>query len=143
MLAQIRAFAKSPIAQALLAVLLVSFVIFGIRGVTTSVGPSDEVIKAGSRTAVNSTSFKERFNFYKQQLEQQNQQTISMDEAIKHDLDRQVADQLAYTESFGEMLKREGVTPSDQLIIDKLRTIPAFFNPITGAFDKNAYAQFL
>ena len=143
MLAQIRAFAKSPFANVLLAIVLVSFVVFGIKGVGTSVGVQDEVIKAGSRPAVTSAAFKDRFLFFKQQLEQQNQQQISVPDAIKHDLDRRIADELAISEAFAEMLKRLGLRPSDQLIVDKLRTIPRFFNQITGQFDKKAYGQFL
>ena len=41
MMAQIRAFAKSPVANVLLALLLISFVIFGVRGVSTQVGATE------------------------------------------------------------------------------------------------------
>jgi peptidyl-prolyl cis-trans isomerase D len=143
MLAKIRAFAKSPIATVLLGLLLVSFVFFGIRGAVTTSGVSNDVVKAGSRAAITSDEFKERFNFLKTQLEQQNQQPISVQDAVAHDLDRRVVDELAYSESFAEMMNREGVRPSDQLVVDKLRTIPKFFNQITGQFDKTAYYEFL
>ncbi len=143
MLAQIRAFAKSPVATVLLGLLLVSFVVFGIRGVATQASASNDVVKAGGRAPIDADQFKDRFNFYKTQIEQQNQQPISVQDAVAHDLDRRVVDELAYSEAFAEMMKREGVRPSDQLVIDKLRTIPKFFNPITGQFDKNAYYQFL
>ena len=143
MMAQIRAFAKSPIATVLLVLLMVSFLAWGVRGIVTTTGSQDEVIKAGARPAVTSAAFKDRFNFYKQQLEQQNHQEIPMQEAIKANLDRQVADELAYSESFSELITRAGVRPSDELIVQWLRKNPRFFNPITGQFDKVAYAQLL
>jgi len=143
MLGQIRAFAKSPVANVLMAILLISFVIFGVRGATSAVGAQDEVIKAGSRPGITSEVFRDRFMMFKQQLEQQNQQTISMDEAVKADLDREVADELAVGESFAVMMNRIGVRPDDKLVADRLRTIRGLFNPITGAFDKTAYATLL
>jgi peptidyl-prolyl cis-trans isomerase D len=143
MMAQIRAFAKSPFATALLGLLMVAFIIFGIRGVATNVGAPDEVLKAGGRPAINAAAFKERFNFFKTQVEQQNQQPISVQDAVAHDLDRRVLDKLAFSESFADMEQRMGIRPADQLIVDKLRTIPKFFNPISGQFDKDAYNQFL
>lgn len=143
MLAQIRAFAKSPVANVLLVILLISFVIFGVRGVSTSVGASDDVVKAGGRTAITSQMFRDRFNFLKQRLEQQRQQPITLQEALQNDVDRRLADELGAEESLAEMLNRIGVRVSDELVAQKLRTIPAFFNPITGAFDKNAYLRLL
>jgi peptidyl-prolyl cis-trans isomerase D len=143
MMAQIRAFAKSPVATVLLSLVMVAFVVFGIRGAATSVGGSNDVVKAGSRPAVTTQGFKDRFNMIKQQVEQQNQRPISIEEAVKNDLDKRVADELAFAESFAAMLDRDGIRPADRLIVDKLRTIPRFFNQITGQFDKSAYAQFL
>jgi peptidyl-prolyl cis-trans isomerase D len=143
MMAQIRAFAKSPIATVLLGLLMVSFLALGVRGIVSTTGAQDQVIKAGSRPAVTSAEFKDRFNFYKQQLEQQNHQEIPMQEAIKANLDRQVADELAFSESFSELFNRAGVKPSDELIVQWLRKNPRFFNPITGQFDKAAYAELL
>ena len=143
MMGQIRAFAQTWFAKVLFAILMVSFVAFGVRGVVTTAGVHDQVLKAGGRPAIGAQGFKDRFNFYKAQIEQQNQTQLSMQDAIGHDLDRRVVDELAYSESFADMLNRDEVRPADQLIVDKLRTIPKFFNPITGAFDKAAYAQFL
>jgi peptidyl-prolyl cis-trans isomerase D len=143
MMASIRAFAKSPFATVLLSILIVAFVGFGIRGAVTSVGVNNEVLKAGSRPAVSSDQFKDRFNFIKTEAEQQNQQQISVPDAVAQGLDRRVLDELAFSESFAALMNREGVRPGDQLVVDKLRTIPKFFNPITGQFDRTAYEQFL
>ena len=143
MLAQIRAFAKSPVATVLLSILLVSFVIFGIRGVATQVGAADEVVKVGSRPPVTSQMFKDQFNYFKTQVEQQNQREISIQEAVANDLDRRAVDEIAISESFADLMAREGLRPSDQLVIDKLRANPRLFNPITGQFDKKIYAQLL
>ncbi len=143
MLGQIRAFAKSPVATVLLSLLLMSFVVFGIRGVATQVGVADEVVKVGSRPPVTSEMFKDQFNFFKSQVEQQNQREISVQEAVANDLDRRAVDEIAISESFADMMAREGLKPADQLVVDKLRANPRFFNQITGQFDKNAYLQTL
>jgi peptidyl-prolyl cis-trans isomerase D len=143
MMAQIRAFAKSLVAKVLLGILLISFVVFGVGRVTTQSGGGDEVVKVGARPAITSAAFRDRFTFFKQELEQQNQQPISTQEAVQHDLDRRVADELATAEAFSEMLRIAGLRAGDALIAEKLRTIRALFNPITGAFDKAAYEKFL
>ena len=145
MMASIRAFAKSPFATVLLALVMIAFLFFGVRNFSGAMGAGgDAVIKAGGRKAIDSQGFKDRFNFFKTQVEQQNGgQPISVQDAVKAGLDRQVADELAYTESFSEMMARVGMRPSDQLIVQWLRKNPRFFNQITGQFDKKAYAQAL
>jgi peptidyl-prolyl cis-trans isomerase D len=145
MLGQIRAFAKSPVANVLLVILLISFIGWGVRGVVTSAGVRDEVVKAGSRPAITAQTFKTAFGRFKAQLEQEQNggQPISVDDALKAGLDRDVVDEMAAGESLAELIHRTGVKPSDELIAQALRKIPSLFNPITGQFDKAAYAQLL
>ena len=71
MLAQIRTFAKSPVATVLLGLLVVSFAVFGIADVFRNHATKDSVIEAGSRT-IGGAEFKQMFDQYKKQAEQQN-----------------------------------------------------------------------
>jgi peptidyl-prolyl cis-trans isomerase D len=145
MMAQIRAFAKSPVANVLLGLLLISFVGWGVRGVVTSAGVRDQVVKAGSRPPISAQMFKAAFNRFKAQIEQEQNggQPISMDEALKAGLDRDVVDEMAAAEAFADLINRAGVKPSDELVVQALRKFPSLFNPITGQFDKAAYARLL
>lgn len=143
MLAQIRAFAKSPFATLLLGILVVSFGVWGIRDVFSRGGFSNSVVKAGSRPPIGSADFKEIFTQAKAQQEQRVGQPISLEDAVKFNLDRSLADELAATEATGALMNQEGVAPADSLIAGEIRKIPAFFNPVTGQFDQRAYAAAL
>lgn len=142
MLAAIRAFAKSWVASVLFGLLIVSFVVFGIGNYKTFVHPnmSNAVISAGSRS-IGPQEFKRAFDGFKGRLEQQYQQPISTELAVQNGLDTRVLQGLATSEAYAEMLNKIGVRPSDKLVADELRKIPAFFDQVTGRFDKKAYAE--
>ena len=139
MLAAIRAFAKSPFATGLLALLIVSFGVWGIRDVFRNSGFTDAVVQAKGRPPITSAQFKDIFTDQKTQQEQRLNRQISVEEAVKGGLERQLADSLAATEATGALMASEGINPADQLIAGELRQITAFFSPITGQFDKQTY----
>ncbi len=139
MLSYVRAFAKSPFAVGIFVVLIGSFLIFGIGDVFRQGGFSDAVIKAGSRPPITSGQFKQIYTADKQQLEQRAGQPISNEDAIAHGFDKQVLQETALNESFYALLEMFGIRPDDTLIAREIRKIPAFFNPISGAFDKTAF----
>lgn len=139
MLAAIRVFAKSWVAAVLMGVLIVSFALWGIRDVFRG-RISDAVIVAGSRT-ISSADFKHEFDQQKARYEQQYGQPIPTDVAVKGGLDKQVLDGLAGREAFAELLRKIGLQPSDKLVVSEIEKIPAFFDPVSGRFDKKAYAQ--
>jgi peptidyl-prolyl cis-trans isomerase D len=139
MLAAIRAFAKSWPAAVLMGLLIVSFAVWGIRDVFGGKIP-DAVISVGSRT-VSSADFKRSFDNYKSRLEQQMGQPIPLEAAAANGLDRRVLDGLATQEAFAELLRKIGLQPSDNLILQEISKIPAFFDQVSGRFDKVAYQQ--
>lgn len=139
MLAAIRVFAKSWVAAVLMGVLIISFALWGIRDVFRG-RISDAVITAGSRT-VSSADFKREFDRAKAQYEQQMGQPIPNDVAVANGLDRQILEGLATREAFSELLRKMGVQPSDKLLVAEIQKIPAFFDPVSGRFDKKAYQQ--
>ena len=140
MLAQIRTFAKSPIAMGILGLLVISFLVFGIGDVFRTGAIKDSVIQAGSRS-LGAAQFKQRFDTYRKQVEQQqnNGQPITTEQAAAAGLDKGLVDQLAYGESFGELYRRLGVIPADTLVVSELRKNPSFFDNITGKFDRPTY----
>jgi peptidyl-prolyl cis-trans isomerase D len=140
MFAAIRAFAKSWVAVVLFAVLIFSFALFGIRDVFNHGSVSDAVIKAGPRT-VNSAEFKREFESAKAEAEQRYGQPITPQMAADNGLDRQILDGLATREAFAALLQKIGLHASDKLVVAQIAKIQAFFNPVTGQFDKQQYQQ--
>lgn len=140
MLSSFRKFAKSWFAAGLIGLLILAFAVFGIGDVFTGRIGGDSVIKAGGRT-VSPADFKREFDNFKAAAEQQGQQQITMEMADQYGLDGRVLAMLSGREAFAELLDKMGVRPSDKMIGLKLREIPAFFNSISGSFDKQAYLQ--
>lgn len=139
MLSAIRSFAKSWVAAVLIGLLIVSFAIFGINDVFRgTVG--DQVIKAGSRV-ITSVDFRREYDDYRKRLEQQSGQQITPELASQNGLDRQVLNGLATREAFAEMLSKMGIRPSDKLLVAEIQKIPAFFDPISGRFDRRTFEQ--
>ncbi|HTI66775.1 MAG TPA: peptidyl-prolyl cis-trans isomerase [Caulobacteraceae bacterium] len=140
MLAQIRAFAKSPIAMGILGLLVLSFLVFGIGDVFRNGSIKDSVVQAGSRS-VSSPQFKQRFDSFKKQIEtqQNNGQPITVEQAAAAGIDKALVDQLAVSESLAELFRRIGLIPSDKLVVSELRKNPSFFDQVTGKFDRPTY----
>jgi peptidyl-prolyl cis-trans isomerase D len=137
MLAAIRAFAKSWVAAVLMGLLIVSFALWGIRDVFKG-RISDAVVVAGSRS-VSSADFKREFDRSKAQYEQQAGQPITTEFAAANGLDKQILEGLATREAFAALLDKIGLRPSDRLVVGEIQKIPAFFDPVSGRFDKKAY----
>ena len=143
MLALIRRFAKSPAASVLLTLLVASFAVFGISDVFRNVGQRDAVVVAGGRT-ISSTQFRSMFDRYLQGLAQQNGgQAPTIQEAAAQGADARALEETAYEESAAAAIAGAGVRPGDQQVAAELAKAQRFRNPVTGAFDKKAYADFL
>lgn len=142
MLSQFRALAKSPVAKVLIALLVASFGLWGIRDVFRGITTGDSVVQAGKRT-VSAARFRQMFMDELKQYNQQSGQNITVQDAVAHNLDRQVADSIASDEAFAEFLRRSGVVPSDKLVVDEIRKAPRFFNAVSGRFDRDSYEQFV
>ena len=142
MLAQIRAFSNTIYAKAIMFLLLVAMAAFGVQGVSHMGGIKDTVVEAGGRS-INSQKFRHYFDSYKKQIEEQQGQSIPLDELMKANIDGRLAAELASEESVAELITREGVRPSDKLVMDKIGHNPRLIDPITGKFDDKAYKTLL
>ncbi|WP_331506201.1 peptidylprolyl isomerase [Phenylobacterium sp.] len=139
MLAAIRAFAKSPYAAVLIGLLIISFAVFGARDMFRA-KVSTDVITAGSRS-VSPADYKREFDGFKAQVERQVGQPITPEIAAANGLDRQVLEGVATREAFSALLTKIGLRPSDKLIAGEIQKIPAFFDQVTGRFDKQSYLR--
>ena len=142
MLSQFRALAKTPVAKVLLAVLAASFLIWGIRDVFRNVTAADVVIQAGPRT-INSARFKQMFQDELKQYSEQSGQTITLQDAVAHNIDRQVADGIAGEETLAAYIQKIGIRPSDKQIVGEIAKAPRFFNAVSGQFDRAGYEAFV
>lgn len=140
MLAAVRNFAKSWPAKILMAVLAVSFIGWGVNQGGSSIAAGDNVVKVGSRT-VTSLDFRREYDNYKKRLEQQSGQPITQEMAEANNLDATVLNGVATRESLAELLSRVGIRPGDKLVLAQIQKIPAFFDPISGRFDKKTFRQ--
>ncbi|MCW5761467.1 MAG: SurA N-terminal domain-containing protein, partial [Phenylobacterium sp.] len=140
MLAGIRNFAKSWPAKILMGVLAISFVAWGGNQVGMNAVAGDWVIKVGSRT-VDSQAFKREYDNQKKRIEQQQGQPITPEMAEQNKLDTMVLQGVATREAFSALLQKAGVRPSDKLVLEQIEKIPAFFDPISGRFDKKTFQQ--
>lgn len=141
MLANIRSFAKSGFATVLIGLLIVSFGVWGVRDVFNG-QVTNQVIVAGKRT-LGPQDFKAEFDQARKGLEQQVGQPVSQELAVENKFDVRLLDELATREAFAALLQKIGVHPSDKLISDQIEKIPAFFDRVSGRFDKTLYAQTL
>ena len=139
MLSSFRALAKSPIAAVLIGLLVVSFAVFGTNDLFAGLS-NTAVVKAGDRE-IGPNEFKRLFDNVRQQAERQSGRPIPVEEAVQQGLVERLLDDLASTESFTAMLSRIGIRPADSLIAQQLSRTPLFFNPVSGAFDRQAYQR--
>ncbi|HEY9219808.1 MAG TPA: SurA N-terminal domain-containing protein, partial [Phenylobacterium sp.] len=141
MLAVFRRFAKSWVAVVLLGLLIVSFAIFGISDVFKA-GPRNALISAGDRS-ITPDEYKRAFENERRRLEQQYGQPISTELAVENGIDKRVLDGLMGQVALSELLRKMGIKPSPRLLAEQIEKQPAFFDPITGAFDQAAYQNAL
>lgn len=140
MLTAFRKFAKSPIAVVLFALLILAMAGFGMTQYGFSSISGNEVIKAGSRT-ISPIQFRQEYDNYKKRIEEQQGRPITQEDAAANRLDSVVLSGIVSREAFAELLHRAGIRPSDKLVVGRIQEIQAFFDPVTGRFDRKTYEQ--
>ena len=91
---------------------------------------NDDVIEAGARS-MSMADFKTQIDQEKKQYEQEqnNGQVIPMDELVKAGVAGAMAQELATQQGFAAWMQGIGLRPSDSVVADALKQVPAFFNP--------------
>ncbi len=142
MISLLRQFTKSWVFTAMMALLIASFAIFGLRDVFGNM-TSGEVVKAGTRT-VTAEEFKQQFDSYKQRYAQKNNgQTFTNEDFVAQGQHIQMLNEVANTTAFSAWLDTLGVKAQAKTIVEQIAKIPAFFNGVTGKFDKATYQDTL
>ena len=140
MISMLREFTKSWIFTALMGLLVASFAVFGLHDVFNPINDSN-VVTAGKRT-ITASDFKQRFDAYKERQAQQGQ-TVTNEDFVKAGLHIQMLEELGKQTAFLAWLDKIGVKPSAKLVVDQIAKNPAFFDPVTGHFDRDLYRRLL
>jgi peptidyl-prolyl cis-trans isomerase D len=142
MISIFRDFTKSWIFTLLMALLILSFAVFGLRDVFSPVG-GNNVITAGRRVMTDD-EFKDWFSKFREQYpNQHNGETISAEDFVARgwyiEALNEQANQLALTAWF----ESQHIQPSTKLLVEQIAKYPNFQNTATGVFDKMVYKQAL
>lgn len=142
MITLFRNFAKSKWAMGLFALIILSFLIVGAQSdVFASLGPR-HIITAGDRS-VDSNQFRADFERVRANLQEQAGRPVSYEDMVKENLHQQYLDTQTQRLGFLDWAWKAGIRPGKELVLKQIRQIPAFFNQITGQFDKDLYTQAL
>ena len=132
---------KSTVVVVMFGLLIISFAFFGVNDVFTPVA-SDTVLKAGSRT-VSAAEFKSEFDRRRNEMQEQAKRPVSLEEAVAQGLDTQLLQFMLGNEAIDAAIKKLGLHASPQMVAARLRESPAFFDQVTGKFDRKAYESVL
>lgn len=141
MISAFRAFTKSFAFKILMALLVLSFAVFGMNDVFRG-GVSNNVIEAGPRHTT-AADFKRSFDLQKSSIEERAGRPVSYEELVKEGVHQNYLNQLASDDSLYGALHKAGIRPSPSLIVSRIQKFPVFFDSITGRFDKTQYQTFL
>jgi peptidyl-prolyl cis-trans isomerase D len=142
MISLFRQFTKSWVFVGLMALLILSFAIFGMSDALGG-GSTNNVVEAGDRV-VSANDFKKLIDDNKQKwAEERNGQAVTNEELVAENVHVTIVEQLANQQSIGAWFDKLRIKPSPKLIVDQLAQQPQFVNPTTGKFDRDTYLQAL
>ncbi len=140
MLAQLRNMTRGWVAYVLLFLLTIAFAIWGINDVFNGVGSRDiATMRGGSITPAELNREIDRML----EFERSRGANVTKQQLIDAGYHGQILDQMIRRAASYEYARRIGVDASNRMIADQIRGFPAVLNPVTGTFDRAAYAQFL
>ncbi|MGE3302561.1 MAG: SurA N-terminal domain-containing protein [Hyphomonadaceae bacterium] len=143
MLTGIRKATQGWIAGGLLTLIAAAFVVWGI--------PHD-IFQGGSKTSVahgkgidiDAGEYRIAFERAMEDLRQQNPgRPITVQDAAANGVDTMVLQQLVGQKALDALAAKMGFSASDAAVAKAIREDPAFHNQLTGAFDKQTYADLL
>jgi peptidyl-prolyl cis-trans isomerase D len=103
MLSSFRTFAKSPFAAVLIALLVISFGIFGISDVFK--GQLTNVVVSAGKRSIDPQDFKLRWDLARKGLEEQSGQPVTTEVMVENRYDTRLLDDLASQEAFAALLE--------------------------------------
>jgi peptidyl-prolyl cis-trans isomerase D len=141
MLEALRNAAKGWVAKLLLALLMLSFVVWGIADVFTGGFRAQELATVGD-VKISSEAFRRDLNTEIQRISQQTGATFSVEDARRVGLDQQILDRIIGTAVLEAHAEELGLLVSDKAIVDEIAANPMFQSG-DGTFDPARFRQIL
>jgi len=143
MISLFRNFAKSKWAAGLFVLLILSFLIVGgsQTDVLSSLGPK-HIITAGDRS-VDVAQFRAEFERVRTGMQEQAGRPVTNEDLVKENVHVRYLEGQTNRLGFLDWAYKVGIRVSEELVLKRIREIPAFFNQITGQFDQAQYEQAL
>jgi len=143
MISLFRNFAKSKWAAGLFVLLILSFLIVGgsQTDVLSSLGPK-HIITAGDRS-VDVAQFRAEFERVRTGMQEQAGRPVTNEDLVKENVHVRYLEGQTNRLGFLDWAYKAGIRVSEELVLKRIREIPAFFNQITGQFDQAQYEQAL
>lgn len=133
--------ASGFIAKVFLAILTLSFVVWGVADVFRTYG-ANAVAKVGD-TEISMDAFRQQYLNQLQRISRQAGRVITPEQARAFGLDRQILDQMIAETALDDQAKRLGLALSDDEIAREIRDNPAFRPQGASAFDPAYFGQLL
>lgn len=133
--------ASGYIAKGFLAILTLSFVIWGVADVFRTYGAT-AVAKVGG-TEISTDAFRQQYLNQLQRISRQAGRVITPEQARAFGLDRQILDQMIAETALDDQAKRLGLALSDDEIAREIRDNPAFRPQGATVFDPAYFGQLL
>jgi peptidyl-prolyl cis-trans isomerase D len=137
MLNQLRSLTKTWVAAVFVAVLVMSFAVWGVADIFTG-RVSDSVARVGDQN-ISINRFAAEFERELNRFQQETGQTLDRATAVSLGMDRAVLGRLALNVALDLKARQLGLTASPSAVARALAEIPAFADPITGRFDSSTY----
>lgn len=142
MITHFRNFARSKWAAGLFALLILSFMVVGSQmDIFASFGPK-HVISAGDRS-MSQVQFRSVFDRVRENLQERAGRPVTTEDMVKENLHQRFLEEQTQNLGFLAWAWDAGLRPGKDLIVKRIREIPAFFNQVTGQFDEQQYQQAL
>ena len=143
MISLFRNFAKSKWAAGLFVLLILSFLIVGgsQTDIFGSLGPK-HIVTAGDRS-VDVAQFRSEFERVRTGMQQEAGRPVTNEDLVKENVHVRYLEGQTNRLGFLNWAHQAGIRVSEELVLKRIREIPAFFNQVTGQFDQAQYEQAL
>ena len=132
MLQSLRKASKSPVATAVIGILVLAFALWGVADIFR--GGADTVVADVGGTTITDVEYDLQLKNQLRALSQQTKTELTMEQARAMGLDRNVLENAINRAALDERARRLGLTVSQDMIVAQFRDDPAFRGP-SGAFD--------
>src|SRR5579871_3373365 len=140
MLDALRRGASGWIAQLFIAVLVISFAIWGVADVFR--GFHADAVATVGRTDISINDYARQYDFAKKQLGQQLGQPVNDEQARLFQLPQQVLGRLVADATLDDSARHMGLGISNKTLADEIATDPRFFGS-SGTFDRITFGQYV